>query len=467
MKTFRNINEAFLAKTIATAKERIVYVAPGITSRVADAIGMTIANNRNIHVVIVLDVDSEVCRLGYGDLAGLETIQRIVAEQQITLDHQAGMRVGLLIVDEQTIIYSPTPLLIEAGSPTLKDEKPNGILLHGAKIEALEDACGASNDDENAAKRELGLDPVNADKIAILKRDLKENPPQDYNIARKVRVFNSALEYVELKVTGMRLSLRKAPIPKKLMGFGNDNELAKRWSNNYKLLDGSFSVKLTIKDISDFWANDKYPPNKFNNENYEDPNRPWKGSKWEDELKKEKWTDRDIEEVKKKILGMFTFTIKKQGVFILKNEKEKFDQTIAEFRNLCEKFTEFAKEQISLNLKKSKKDIIEYLIPAIQKNPPEDFHGDPNDKKSVEAYLDANLSKEKEFSPNYVFEPPEIELQYKALTYETISDSAFRNEVERALSLIGKRATIDPILKEFDAAPAIKGVPEFRGLFDT
>jgi len=34
----------------------------------------------------------------------------------MTLNHNPGISIGLLIADDVTLIYNPTPLLIEAGS---------------------------------------------------------------------------------------------------------------------------------------------------------------------------------------------------------------------------------------------------------------------------------------------------------------------------------------------------------------
>src|SRR5207249_4349523 len=89
------------------------------------------------NVKVILDVDSEICRLGYGTMAGLKALQLAAAEAKTLVCHQPGVRVGVLICDDATLIYSPTPLLIEAGST--QPDQPNGVQLQSPPPEILRD----------------------------------------------------------------------------------------------------------------------------------------------------------------------------------------------------------------------------------------------------------------------------------------------------------------------------------------
>ena len=111
-----NVNDGKLIDVISQAHARLLYMAPGVSDEVAVALGRAIERLGPDRVQVILDADAEVCRLGYGTLTGLETIRKAAQERSSLVCHQAGLRVGLLVSDETTLIYSPTPLLIEAGS---------------------------------------------------------------------------------------------------------------------------------------------------------------------------------------------------------------------------------------------------------------------------------------------------------------------------------------------------------------
>ncbi len=57
----------------------------------------------------------------------------------IDLRCQSGVRIGLVISDDTTLVYSPVPQLIEAGSNSV--EKPNAIMFSGAATERLATAA--------------------------------------------------------------------------------------------------------------------------------------------------------------------------------------------------------------------------------------------------------------------------------------------------------------------------------------
>ena len=62
--------------------------------------------------------------------------------------YQPGLRIGVLIFDDTSIVYSPTPLLIEAGSD--RADQPNAIQIGVAEVEnQLLRACAAEGENGN------------------------------------------------------------------------------------------------------------------------------------------------------------------------------------------------------------------------------------------------------------------------------------------------------------------------------
>src|SRR3954467_10871049 len=56
---------------------------------------------------------------------------------------------------------------------------------------------------------------------------LKVNPPKPFDITRKMNVFSSRVQYVELSVENCQFTTRQVPLPPDLVGVGDD-ELRKR-----------------------------------------------------------------------------------------------------------------------------------------------------------------------------------------------------------------------------------------------
>jgi hypothetical protein len=155
-RTFTVVNDEVLVEAIRAARGKIVHVAPGVTEAVAKTLGERLHELGSLSITLVLDLDPEVYRMGYGDVAGLELIKRLADEHMLELRQQPGVRIALLIADEQTMIYAPTPRLIEAGST--QPEKPNAIVLTSAPP-AIEQAC-ASAPESLPSQAEIGRQVV-------------------------------------------------------------------------------------------------------------------------------------------------------------------------------------------------------------------------------------------------------------------------------------------------------------------
>src|SRR5262245_29535954 len=108
---------------IGKARQRIVFIAPGVTEKVAEALGRLLSQEDKLRIEVILDADPEVYRFGFGTVEGITKLKSQAQAQQFPLRHQPGIRIGILIADEKALIYAPTPELMEAGSTSA--EKPN------------------------------------------------------------------------------------------------------------------------------------------------------------------------------------------------------------------------------------------------------------------------------------------------------------------------------------------------------
>lgn len=240
MPTLQTITDDLLIRAIDAARTRLVFIAPAVWPPVAEAVARTWARLGGDRVTAILDVNAEVCRLGFGSLEGLQILQKAAAAQNQTLGNEPGVRICVVIADQQTFIFSPTPKLIEA-QPGEKTEaattapRTNGIILDQPPA-TLSLEVGAGPDKE--LTRTIGLDPVHPTTLEAVADDLKQHPPKSFDLSRAVQVYNAQIQFVELKVTGCHLSGQSAQLPKDIIPIVKKNKaLAAKITNSIKLLD--------------------------------------------------------------------------------------------------------------------------------------------------------------------------------------------------------------------------------------
>lgn len=412
-RTFTNVDDAVLIREIRTAQRKIVFVAPGVQKPVADALAKRLADSPHLDIAVILDIDPEVCRLGYGHIDGLTTLKSACEKRGTLLLHQPGIRIGLFIADDLTLVYSPTPLLIEAGSK--QPDKPNAIRLETAAIPRVEAACTAAGDDKSP---EIGLDPAKAPDIAAVKKDLEVNPPQQFDVSRAVRVFNSRIQYVEFTFEGYKLSLREAFIPPEFLGLADDPQMADRWHNTFRPFKDSEAFRLEYK--------------------YTDDN----------DFEREEWvTERSLEKEKQAIKKRYLRDVPSHGTVIRRTDVPAFDQVVGRLRDKTEAFRELVSKEIVKVIQSSAKNLAADLWPRVCKRdlPFTGWNGASEEerRKILMTGIADTLSAAVEAYA------PEIKTVYKAVDYSNIQDSAFQ---ETLAELFGNEAK--SFFPNFDAAPA-------------
>ncbi len=210
-RTFTVATDDSLSELIFNARDRILFIAPGITEPVAVALAARLSDPK-ISITVILDSDPEVYRLGFGTPEGLTILKEQLGVNQIGLRCQPGIRIGVLVADDKTMIYSPIPQLIEAGSTSAT--KPNALFLGGNTATKLSEAAGATENtlpsDSEIGKKALTLQDVEA-----IKKNIDENPPEPFDLTQKARVFSSRLQYVEFTVEKYQLTRQTVPIAMK------------------------------------------------------------------------------------------------------------------------------------------------------------------------------------------------------------------------------------------------------------
>ena len=422
-KTFTSVDDRVLCEVVGQARNRLVFIAPGIRPPVAEAIAeaMKVVPSAKIH--LVLDVDAEVCRLGYGDkdFKGMEMLQSAAAKHSLTVNHHPGIRIGLLIADETTLIYSPTPELIETESR--QPDKPNAIVLRNELPSQLANACAIGADGFKTV--EIGLDQVDKRKVEEVKRDLAYRPPKEFNIARIERVFSSLLQYVELKIEDYKLTSRSLALNAELFGV-RDAELIRRLTNRYHLFSETDTLTVEIPHIGDDAkpVADK-PKIKFGPLSI----------------------DRERERIKKQFVieaGKFGTLIQRRNVPAFEKEIKILEAKIAEYRKA-------AQTQIETRTQQIVDELLTALCDRLKASPPQHWRSrflgnEPSNEDVARLFREDVESEVKRVKTSFA---PQVVTVYKDVTYQTFKDPKFRELVEKRF---GKEA-IDKILSEYDAAP--------------
>jgi hypothetical protein len=371
-KAFTVATDALIASVILQASRRLVVVAPALSCVVTDAIAQRSQTLHAEAITLVLDVDPEVYRLGYGEIGALETLQHLATAHGIALRRQPGVRIGLVIADDETLIYVPTPRLVEAGPNT--HGAANAIRLHTAPHTIEADLGLGGGDRPPVGRTNLTVRDVESAKL-----DLGINPPQKFDLARKVKVFNAFIEFVELKVTGAEFSRRTITIPSYLLAVADER--------TREQLHATFRLVPPGDDLSG------------------------------DAIEK----DRHL------YTKHFLRVIPKYGTVVLRRDKEQFLAGVGKLETAVEKFGLRVKTAIQARIDQNVTELTHSLLPALTERPPEEWipsSREKLDKATVERHLKDDLRAAFGTADRLIGEMS-VRCMFKGVTYELLNDPKF------------------------------------------
>ena len=179
----------------------------------------------------------------------------------IVVRSTSGLRTGLVIVDHEGYIFTPTALYLEADRrPT---EAPNALRLSrdqvtealarlspAAKAIAIASAgTPAERDRIREQAVEVKSNVVADFHFAAVQEKLVEAPPVQFDVARQVRVFEPYLQYVELRLTGAAIHRHRIAIPELIQNLGPDESVQSRLKTTFDLIERESA--LSSKPIED------------------------------------------------------------------------------------------------------------------------------------------------------------------------------------------------------------------------
>lgn len=221
MAVFQMVTDESLAAQIGKAQRRIVFVAPGVTKGVATAL-VAAYKRKPDSVTVILDSNEEAYRIGFGDPEGLKLLHEYTSDEGIPLRLQAGIRIGLAVLDETLTIWAPTPKAVEAER---KEEEPNAIVLGATAADTLHQAVGGGTSSVPQAQAEIGkclIPPEDTEKTV---NGLAANPPAPFDLSQKTRVFSTKFQFVEFEVRGAEWTQRSIKISSLLLNADLPDEI--------------------------------------------------------------------------------------------------------------------------------------------------------------------------------------------------------------------------------------------------
>lgn len=388
-----------ICNLIRQAKTRLVVLAPALNCSIAQTLAARWCEIGAANVSVILDVDPEVFRLGYGELSALKVLEQTAVNLGTLIQRQPGIRIGLIVADDVTLIYSPTPLLVEAGPAT--PAAPNAICLDRAPQRIVDEV---GHGDGGVKAQTVGLDKATAAEVGKVEADLKANPPQSFDISRKVRVFNAAFEFVDFELSGTTIDQMTVPIPKYLSGIKN-KQTREQLRTSFRLVP---------------------PGHKLSGEHLTQ--------------------DRNL--IAKKYLRSIT----KFGTVVLRSRKQDFEGEVQALRDAVKKFGEAVREQLQAVMDANRDNLVKSLLPQVRRNIPKQWlmsDGRKPDTDTLTQFLNDDL-KRAFGTADRLIKHMEVRLVFKGVTYELLCNAEFLEAAQKAIPELSK------LYEEFDAAKAVE-----------
>jgi hypothetical protein len=407
MLTFTHLSSEFATKLIHEAKSRVIYCAPGIQQPIAAA---TVNARRQLgrdRVRVILDIDDSTARMGYGDIDAVT----LLTESDCDVRIERGLRTSVLICDEVGFAFFTPPMLVE-----LQDDEhigANAVALVSSQVDAIVASLFpvAGSPEQPAPAAQFGAEVLTEKTMEAVKTALDANPPQKFDLARKVNVFNAFVEFVELKLTGLHISRHTVQLPQTLLLATKDDATARRLLTTFRLVSDDSKVAKEAAEIDQ--------------------------------------KVRALREMYARSLGDGL------GSVILRSKRQRFSNGVDAIQVEIEKFQKKVLDRLEKEIESSRKKLVEGLLPAVKKSPPTALTSQLSGKPTVEIlrrYLDDELQRVFPLATALV---GEMKLDWipKGVTYETLSNPDFQKRVREAFPY----ENWEKPFREFEAVPSTSG----------
>lgn len=379
--SFTIINSTILAELVKTAEDRLIIVSPGITNDVAIAIAQKVNEDKIKSIEVIIDSDPDAIRYGYGQIEAIKTLQNL----NIKLRTQPGIRIGIIITDLVSLIFTPTPQNLEEEIKSLST--PNAIYLEKKQVEELLDSIITERvAKSDSGEVEIGKKEIKKEEVKNIEKELIERPPIKPDLERRMRVISSVFQFVDTEFKGARIFNNSFSLTGRDLGIKDEN-LASRISARYQL---------------------------FNNDQI-------------NELKNQF----DLETVLNRIKDAYLKKIPNYGsVLHYKNTKE-FTQAIEFFQEEIKNTKQNIEETFSEMLKKSHQELFSFISENLKKNFSQKELQNITRPFDLEKFILKYLDKKMKSALNSISDTS-FTFKITNVSPQLINDESFRAGIEKA-----------------------------------
>jgi len=394
-----SLNDDLLIDLIHRTNSRLFIACPGFSLRVSEAIAEKWKAMGRHAVSVLVDSDPDVCRMGYGEAQSIQLLHETAADLGVSVCTRPGIRIGLFISDEHALIFSPSPLLVE--NLPAETPHPNAIQI-AAKDLPVHLLSGLRSQAEDFMQ---GGEQIKARTLEDLQRNLSNNPPVKFDVARRVRVFNAQFEFVEFELHGFAISRKTVAIPSYLMGLAGNPETEKLLRATFKLVGEKSTV-----------------------------------------------SGQDVLELKEQIVKKFLIVLPGYGTVVLRTNKSEFESAVEGLKKFVGGFQERVRKELQTEMANNRSVLLKALAPSVLKNPPNDWTRFLGPRPSEEAVVEQlNYELDQAFgSVERLVSGMKVKLTFKGVTYESLNDPNFIEAVRQKLPLL------ELLHDEYDAAKPAK-----------
>ncbi len=400
---FTHLSGQQVVDAIHAARKRVVFAAPGLQQPVAAALVNARRELGRPSVRVILDVTDMTARMGYGDIDSVEMLN----EGDVDVRAEAGLRTCILICDDDGFAFFTPPLLVE----TQDDHHvgANALVLHPEQTrETLAALCPPTTPLEPLPAPELGQKALTTQQVQHVKASLDANPPQKFDLARKVNVFNAFVEFIDLRLTGLHIARHTVQLPKDLVLATRDDATASRLLTTFKLVSDDSKVAKEAGEI-----------------------------------------DRRVRSLRERYTRSLGESL---GNVILRSKREALVKEVDAVNLVIADFRQKVVERLDKELETSRKKLVEGLLPAVKASPPQALTAQLSGKPTVDIlrrYLDLELGRVFPSAASLVGDM-KLELVTKGVTYQMLSSVDFQKRVRESFPY----EDWDKPFQEFSAAPA-------------
>jgi len=409
---FAHLSSGRASELVDGARRQVLFCASGLQQSLAAALANAKRRLGRESVRVVLDVADSTARMGYGDFEAVSLLK----EENVDVRVEPGLRACVLVCDDTGYVFFAPPMLVE----TQDDQHigPNALVMHPAQVQmvvaTMLPSPAASND---STPPQVGKVALSAETMQQVKDSLDANPPQKFDLARKVNVFNAFIEFVELRLTGLHIARHTVQLPREMVLALRDDATARRLLTTFKLVSDESKVAKEAAQVDQ--------------------------------------RVRALREKYTRSLG------ENQGSVILRSKRQLFSDEVQTIRQAIERFQDKVLENLEKELADSRRKLVDGLLPAMKKAPPLALQAQVSGKPSVDVlrrYLDDELKRAFPSAKSLIGEMS-LEWTPKGVTYETLSSPDFQERVRKAFPY----EDWDKPFREFEAIPTSRNS---RSLFE-